>query len=52
MATAKGKKKVTKKKSRDFSATEKLLVTATSIVAFGGIMFSVIMILLMTSINY
>ncbi len=48
---AKAKKKGNKKTS-DFSTSDKVLITATSVVAFGGVMFCVIMIFLMTSITY
>ncbi len=45
-------KKERKKRVSDFSGLDKFLISATSLVALGGVMFCAIMILLMTSINY
>lgn len=54
MAKALNKKdrKENRKKVSDFSFSERLLITATSIVAFGGFVFCAIMIVLMHSIEY
>ncbi|MBF9014395.1 MULTISPECIES: hypothetical protein [unclassified Oceanispirochaeta] len=40
------------KKVSDFTLTDKVLITTTSIVAFGGFLFCSIMIVLMNSIEY
>lgn len=40
------------KKNREFSARDRLLIGATSLVAFGGVVFCTVMIILMTSIDY
>jgi hypothetical protein len=39
------------KKNREFSTGERLLIGATSFVAFGGVVFCTVMIILMTSID-
>ncbi len=47
----KGKKEL-KKRPSEFSTRDKVLITATSVVAFGGVVFCGIMIFLMTHITY
>jgi len=41
-----------KNKKREFSRMDKFLIVATSIVAFGGMVFCLVMLILMTSITY
>lgn len=54
MAKAINKKNIKErpKKVSDFSLSDKVLITTTSIVAFGGFVFCSIMIVLMNSIEY
>jgi hypothetical protein len=54
MAKALNKKNMKErhKKVSDFSFSERVLFTATSLVAFGGFVFCAIMIVLMNSIEY
>lgn len=51
-ATKMEKRKQGHKKVKEFSLSERVLITATSIVAFGGFVFCAIMIVLMNSIEY
>jgi len=39
-------------KKSEFSRMDKILIAATSVVAFGGIVFCLVMLILMTSITY
>jgi cell division septal protein FtsQ len=41
-----------KKKKKEFSRREIILLSATGIVTFGGLLFCFLMIMLMTSISY
>ena len=50
-AAPRGRQKKDKSR-REFSTRERLLIAATSIVAFGGVIFCTVMIILMTSIDY
>lgn len=51
-ALRKKNRKKQEKAVSDFTLADKVLITATSIVAFGGFMFCAIMIILMRSIEY
>jgi len=51
-ALKKIKRKDKGKAESDFSAVDKVLITAASVVAFGGFIFCTIMIVLMRSIDY
>ena len=48
----KNTKALKKDRVGEFSRKEIMLLSATGIVAFGGILFCTLMIILMTSINY
>ena len=50
-AAPKGRRKKDKS-NREFSTRERVLIGTTSLVAFGGVVFCTVMIILMTSIDY
>lgn len=52
MGKALKKKRDRQKGPGEFSLGDKILITATSVVAFGGFVFCTIMIVLMNSIDY
>ncbi len=50
--TVPGGRQKKNRKRGEFSTRERLLIGATSLVAFGGVVFCAVMIILMTSIDY